>query len=464
MPDTPHILILMPDQQRADAMSCAGNAAIQTPNMDRLAAEGVRFRHGITSSAICMPARASFISGTFPHQHGVWRNSGSLPQDSDTFFQHLQAAGYRTAHIGKSHYGGHDGPHLRYAEPYMHARGFRDVHEVTGPRATRNCNSYLTDHWRSVGLLDTFYEDYNSRDVDWAFTVKPSALPWEEHMDSYTGRRAVEWVDAAPSDGPTCMYVGFPGPHEPWDAPEPYASMYDPADMPAPISSRTDQEWLSGDVRDVMDARRHDDATAEQYAAIRANYYGKVSLIDHWFGEILDAYERRGWLDDTLVIHFSDHGEMAGDHDMIYKSVPYYGSMGVPFTVRWPGHVVEGAVSDALVQQTDIFPTIDEIIGHETPRHVAGRSLWPVLRDPDARVHDAAFMEIGDGTGRTVTAQTADWKYTLAYDGSGLYLFDLGGDSDECVNLVGHPDYAAVEAGMRDTILRWMVRTQDVER
>jgi arylsulfatase len=463
VPDKPHILIIMPDQQRGDAMGCAGNPVIQTPNTDRLAAEGMRF-HGVTPSAICMAARSSFITGMFPHQTGVWSNKGGVPADADTLFHHLQDAGWRTAHVGKSHYIGHVSSHLKEDESYMHGLGFDHVHEVTGPRATRGIDSHMSDHLAKIGLLDTFRDDYNARDTDWAFNVWPSPLPWEEYLDSYVGRKATEWIDNAENDDPTCMYVGFPGPHEPWDAPEPYASMYKPSDMPEAIPPSEQHEWLDDSVWEKTTERRVEDIDPAKVAAIRSSYYGKISLIDHWVGEILAAYERKGWLDNTLVIYFSDHGEMGGDHDQIYKSVQYRGSADVPFIVRWPGHVAEGVSTDAFAQCTDIFPTIDELIGRESPANLAGRSLWPTLRDPS--VHSdmpggghAAFMEVWNGSERISMVQTDRHKYVVDNSGAGLSLFDTVNDPDERVNLVGHPDHKQTETDLRDHLLRWMIAT-----
>ena len=132
MADAPHILILMTDQQRADCLGCAGHPLLQTPNMDRIAAGGVRFENAITTSPICMPARASFVSGLYCHNHGMWTNRGQLPAADETFFHHLQNAGYHTAYVGKSHYyGPHPGEHLRDYEGYMHARGIDHVHETS---------------------------------------------------------------------------------------------------------------------------------------------------------------------------------------------------------------------------------------------------------------------------------------------------------------------------------------------
>src|ERR1041384_676129 len=143
-----HILILMPDQWRADCLSATGHPVVKTPNVDGLIAQSLRFDRAYTPCPICMPARSSFLSGQYAHNHGQWSNYGQLPPNADTYARRLQSAGYRTAHIGKSHLYEHArGDHLENHKPFLNALGFQDVLEVTGPFATRSTNSIMTHHW-----------------------------------------------------------------------------------------------------------------------------------------------------------------------------------------------------------------------------------------------------------------------------------------------------------------------------
>ena len=148
MPDNrPNVLLIMTDQQRGDALGIEGHPVLQTPVMDWIGTAGVRFSSAHTVCPVCMPARASFINGLYPHNHHMWTNRGEMPRDDETFFHHLQAAGYLTAHVGKSHYYVHGDFHMRDREDYMHARGLDYVHETTGPWATVRTDSYMTDRW-----------------------------------------------------------------------------------------------------------------------------------------------------------------------------------------------------------------------------------------------------------------------------------------------------------------------------
>jgi arylsulfatase len=457
MSDRPHVLLIFPDQFRADCMGCAGHPVVRTPNIDRIASEGMRFRNAVTASPVCMSARASLISGQYPHQHHMWHNAGSLPANDETMFHHLHDEGYHTAHIGKSHYYPHQG-YLPDYEPYMHQRGFDYVHEVAGPRANVVSESHMTDRWRDLGILGAYRDDYRSREP---ITVRPSPHPWEEFQDSYVGRHAVDYVRELGTDDPTCVFVGFGGPHEPWDPPKPYDTMYDPADMPPWIAPEPLGDWVPPYAREVLTADQQPFVTPEAIPAIRAAYYGKVSLVDHWVGEILKAYEDRGWLDSTLVIFFSDHGEMAGDHGRLYKSVFHHGSVDVPFVVRWPGHVDPGTTSDAFVNTVDVFPTLINLVDHESDHH-AGCSLLPLFEGDAQRVRDCVFSEIrGNDNQRTIMARTDAFTYCMDSTGNGYQLFDEVNDHDQRRNLIGHPDFAGTEREMRDRITAFLLSSQE---
>ena len=456
----PHILILMPDQQRADSMGCAGHPIIQTPNMDKLAKEGVRFTHAYTVSPICMSARASFISGLYPHNHGMWTNAGQLPADDETFFHHLKQLGYFTAHVGKSHYYPHGGKHLRKYEEYMHARGIDYVHETTGPWATVSTDSYMTDHWQELGLLEAFREDYVKRRNNGPLSVWPSPLPAEDYLDSYIGNQAVEFVDSYQDDKPMCLFVGFGGPHEPWDAPGDYATMYRPSDTPLHIPPASFGDWMSQEAIKRMEQGRIENITEEDIQKIRANYYGKISLVDYWFGEILGAFDRKGWLDNTLVVFWSDHGEMAGDHQRLHKSVFYESSVRVPLIIRWPGHIEGGKISDTLVENIDVYPSLLEAVGAEQSQRCLGKSLWPVLRNPDTQHRDAVFSEIDSQGHRNIMVRTNRYKYALDETGQGYLLYDLIEDPQEQNNLIGKNDMKQVEMELRDRTLCFLVQAQ----
>jgi len=459
--DKPHILILMPDQQRADCMSCAGHPTIKTPNMDRLAEQGTRFAQATTVSPICMPARTSFANGLYPHNHGMWANAGEMLDEDETFFQLLQQAGYFTAHVGKAHLYVHEQKtrDLRDREPYMQARGFDYVHETTGPHASCVTASAMTDEWQKKGLWQTFQEDYLERGKAQGGLVRPSPLPVEDYLDSYIGRQAAEFVDGYDESNPLCLFVGFAGPHEPWDAPGAYASLYDPADTPEPIPATALPDDCPDWLRGKRDFSTCPPEVLRQTPAIRANYYGKISLIDHWIGEILAAFAAKGWLDDLLVVFWSDHGEMVGDHGRLYKSTFHESSVRVPLVVRWPGKIPANTVSNALAEIIDVFPTLLEAAGCEPSRRCLGRSLWPALRDPGEQIRDFQLSEIDNGE-RHIMIRSRTRKYVVDDQCRGYMLYDLENDPHEQTNLIHDGRHAEMEAEMREALLQRVTEAQ----
>jgi len=452
----------MPDTMRHDTMGCAGDPVTRTPNMDRLAAEGVRFSHACTNSPLCMPARACFITGQYPHNHHMWTNASRLPAVAESVFCRLQKVGYRTAHIGKSHYYAHGQFHLRSEEPYLRSRGLEDLWETTGPWSTVQADSYMTDHWDTQGLTAVFRQDYERRREAGAWECWPSPLPEAEHPDSYVGRRATEYLRAYDDSRPFCLFVGFPGPHDPYDPPEALAGLYEPDRMPRAIPPGEPGDWLPPAVREQMHTLAALDPGAERIRRVRAFYQANVTLIDRWFGEMLEVLDGRGWTHNALVVYWSDHGDLLGDHHRLAKSVFYESALRIPLILRWPARIGPGRVRDRLVSTVDLFPTILEAARAEPGQDCQGRSLWPVIEDAAAELPEEVLSEIYPAPMGHVAVRTATWKYAVTRQGLATMLFDLVRDPQEQCNLAGHPDYREVEQEMRDRLLRSLTEKQPV--
>ena len=193
---------------------------------------------------------------------------------------------------------------------------------------------------------------------------------------------------------------------------------------------------------------------------LRANYYGKVSLIDYCFGEILAAFERKGWLENALVVFWSDHGEMAGDHGRLHKSVFYDGSVRVPLILRWPGHIEAGSTCDTLAVSIDVFPTLLEAVRAEPSQRCFGQSLWPVLDNDNHQHRDAVFSEIATHGYKNIMVRTEQYKYAIDDTGNGYFLIDVVEDPTEETNLIGRPDLQQVEGELRERILSFLAGTQ----
>ena len=445
----------MTDQQRADCLGCAGHPQLSTPNIDRLAAEGTRFAQATTVSPLCMPARASFATGLYPHHHGIWSNSGELAETDATFFQALRLAGYFTAAIGKSHYYDprHDGRHVREREAFMRARGLDFVHETTGAQSTVHMESYVTDYWKSKGLWDGIAADYRRRQLPGELIVDPSPVGVEDYLDSYVGRQAETFLDEYDGVTPLCLFVGFPGPHEPFDAPGEYATMYRPEHAPPAIAVPDDYARLPDRIRRMAAFEVWPQPTLERIPAVRASYYGKISLIDFWIGRIRQALERRGWLDDTLVVILSDHGEMLGDHGRLKKSTFHESNIRIPLILRWPGRVRAQAVAPTLAEIVDVFPTVLEAADCSVPERCSGRSLWPVLNGTGAEVRRFQLGEIDYG-GRQFMLRSRDCKFAIDAKARAYMLYDLAHDPLEQHNLAAGAGARALKVEARQALYR----------
>lgn len=447
----------MTDQQRWDAMGCSGGW-VDTPNLDRIAAEGVRFSNCVTTTPVCIPARVSKATGLYPHTTGVWNNCGyTLPADSRTWMQVIRDAGYRTSLFGKTHLHPHHGD-LRDREDLMHAYGLDDVDEIGGPRASARLLSHMTARWEGKGLWQAYKDDYAERFSNVAHVVRPSPLPLEEYADTYVGQRAKEYLQAYDREEPWFCWVSFGGPHEPWDTPEPYASMHKPEDMPAATPL---PEWTDDRPKGVLDQKLENRPALapEDPLKLRADYAGKVKLIDDQIGEILKAVEARGELQNTVIAFSSDHGELNGDHGLLYKSCFLNGCLRVPLLVRTPdtvGSDVAGSVCESPAEWIDVGPTLVECAGAEIDYKQFAKSLMPSVRDPKVEHRTEAISEISG----EVCLLNRKWKCAINRKGQVYLLFNVADDPQEQHNLAGNPEYQEVAEQLRLRILERMMQSQ----
>ena len=449
----PNILLLMTDQQRWDALGCSGGW-VETPHLDRLAKEGVRFDHCTTNSPVCIPARLSLATGLYPHNTGVWNNQHSqLDPQQPNWMRVLRDLGYGTALFGKTHLHPHQGD-LRQRQGLMRAYGLDHVDEIGGPRASARVLSHMTAAWEAKGVWQAYREDIEDRFATKPHVARPSPLGLEDYADVYVARKARQYLEGYQRQAPWFCWVSFGGPHEPWDAPEPYASMYDPGAMPTPRSApgdtasrpsgRLDQMRADGPQLEMGDA-----------SAMRANYAGNITLIDEQIGRLFAAVEARGEWANTVVVLVSDHGEMNGDADLIYKSNLLDGAVRVPLLIRAPGKAAS-RVSHAPVEWFDVGPTLVELAGGQINYRQFARSLVPVLDDPSRRHRQEAIAEI-DGE---IMLSDQHWKAVLNAQGQVYLLFDRQQDPEEQRNLAGRADMQGLADALRLRVLERVMQSQ----
>ena len=459
MDTTPNILFLMTDQQRWDAMGCSGDW-VQTPHLDRIASEGIRFTNCVTTSPVCIPTRLSLATGLYPHNTHVWNNMNhQMPAETPTWMQAVREAGYRTSLFGKTHLHPHNGD-LRQREALMNAYGLDDVNEIGGPRASAKVLSHMTAMWEEKGIWEGYRADYRERFSTRPHLVRASTLELEDYADVYVGQQAKRYLQNYEREEPWCCWVSFGGPHEPWDTPEPYASMYDPADMPPAIPRPFAETRPTGHLDRLMQ-RVNPTFEPGEIGRLRANYAGNVTLIDDQIGEILDTIAARGELENTIIVHTSDHGEMNGDYGLIYKSNFLNGAVRIPLLVRTPDTSrlqtpPTGTICESPVEWIDIGPTLVELVGGALGHRQFGKSLCPVLTHPEATHRDFAISEI-EGEIMLLSKQ---WKAALNADGEVYLLFNVESDPNEIQNLAGRPELADVETALRLQILERLMQTQ----
>lgn len=439
-----NILVLMTDQQRFDALGCAGNPIVRTPNLDALAARGVRFSQACCPTPICVASRQSLITG---HRAGRtrWVANHALPgplPEWPTVMTLLHRAGYHTHAVGKMHFGG------RHYGLEVHER-------MEECRHVRIDDDYLV-YLKRQGVRTRYPQGL--RDLLY-YQPQTCGIPEEHSQNSWVAKRSIECLRQHKrhrGDQPLFLWSSWIAPHPPYAPCEPYDSMYDPAEMPPPVNAERPIEDLPSPAwphRARLDGAHLD---AERIRRIRALYYGQISHVDAAIGRVLAELDELGLCKNTAVFFVSDHGDMLGDHGLSQKNVPHEPSVRVPMILHWPGRTAEGAVCDDLAGLTDLFPTLLDGLTltypDELPR-LPGASLLGRegggLREP----RDAYFIDYGNGRERWICLRTATHKYALWAAGGKEELYDLREDPDEIHNIADEESGLARE--MRGRVLEW---------
>jgi iduronate 2-sulfatase len=432
----PNVLLIVSDDLTATALSCYGNTICQTPNIDRLAAEGTRFTRAFCNGTYCGPSRASFLSGYYPHATGVLGYTSPRPAIGDraTLPQHFKNAGYYTARVSKVYHMGVPG-------------GIEDGGDGADDPAswTERFNSPGPE-WKAAGDGETLEGNPDGKKPvvgGNTFVVVEAEGGDLVHSDGKTAAKAVELIQKH-ADEPFFLAVGFVRPHVPFVAPKSYFEPFLPYDkLPLPPK-------IPGDWDDIPKAGINYKTSANMKMDIRrqkkavGGYYACVAYLDAQVGLVLDALERSGQADNTIVIFTSDHGYHLGEHDFWAKVSLRDESAMVPLIIRVPGK--RPAVSHSLVELIDLYPTVASLCGLEVPSRLQGKDISPVFDDPAHRVRDTAFCVAPMRQGFLL--RDDKWAY-LQYgeDASkGVELFDTAADPQQYTNLANDPAYAGIVA------------------
>ncbi|RQG92948.1 DUF4976 domain-containing protein [Natrarchaeobius halalkaliphilus] len=473
----PNVLFVLTDQERYDC-SAPDGPPVETETMDRLSSQGKRFSQAFTPISICSSARASLLTGRFPHGHGMLNNCHEadairtdLPPDIPTFSEALEANGYDCTYTGKWHVGRNRTPE-NYGFSYL---GGSDTHHDDIDEAFREYRRQRGSPLDEVDLTERIYTGADPYDDEsGTFVSAKTPTDVEETRAWFLAERTIDAIDrhssGADGSGPFFHRADFYGPHHPYVVPEPYASMYDPAEIEPPESYA---ETFDGKPRvheNYLAYRGVTDFEWETWADALAKYWGFVTLIDDQLERILDALESSGLAEETVVVHSSDHGDFVGGHRQFNKGpLMYDDTYRIPLQIRWPGVVDPGSTCSRPVHLHDLAATFLEIADVAVPETFDARSLVSLLENHSEERPvwpDSVFAQYhGDEFGLYSQRMVRTTRYKYVYNGPDVdELYDLEADPGELQNLIDHPDYEAVRHGMRERLIEWMDDTNDPNR
>ncbi len=458
-----NILLITSDQHH---YACMGyhNPEVKTPNLDRLAAQGMVFDRAYCPNPTCTPSRASIVTGVYPSQHGAWSLGTKLPEDAHTVGDDFKAAGYRTALIGKGHFqpiaGTAEFPSIEsraalddldfwraFEGPFY---GFDHV-ELNRDHGHGNAGQHYAIWLEEQGL--TNWRDYfgNPDAVD-GFVWK---LPEEYHYANWIAERANAQLEAFQRNGERFfLWVSHPDPHGPNVAPERWAKMVDPARVSAPAVTPGEHDrnpphfqltqQVKPDRSMYVEEGGHDCHGIHSHLPKHANaaqqiatLYGRISMLDHYVGKTLDKLEELGLAEDTLVVFTADHGDFFGQHGLRGKGAFHYEDMiRVPFAARLPGVIAPGTRTRSLLSLVDLAPTFLDVAGIAVPRGMTGKSQKPVFEGAVESVRDHVLVENHHQptTLHLKTYVDARYKLTVYFNREYGELFDLENDPGEVNN------------------------------
>lgn len=488
----PNILWIMVDQLRYDCVGANGNHIIKTPRLDRLAGESANFSNAFVQAPVCVPSRASFFTGRYPHSHRNRVNYTPLARSEVLLPARLQAAGYRTAIVGKSHL------YYQYppTEDEAHRIGFDLVDLHDGVSFTDEWSAYA--RWRQANdpLRDIPYRRLARTVPKLRAELPADANPYRAAIDerytdtTWTGMQTrARLKELVEGTRPFFLFCSFWKPHSPYEVPAPFDSMYNDVEIPLPGAETLETLGrLPVPVQKLILRGKKPEYPMDrtQLQWMYRSYYGTVSHLDREVGLVLDSLKEAGVANDTIVIFTSDHGDQLLEHGLTGKNVFFEGSIRVPLMVRLPGQVRPGDY-DALVESIDVLPTLFELADLPEPEDCQGRSLVPLWGKSNrpAAPRDAVFAEnvipevitagkldfsFAKGEGvkgvrhpDAKMVRTRRWKYNYYPDGY-EELYDLENDPKERRNLADDPARRDVVVDMRQRLLNWLITADEVDQ
>lgn len=482
----PNILLITSDQQHWSTLG-AVNPEIRTPNLDRLAAQGMRFDRAYCPNPTCTPTRASIITGRYPSQHGAWTLGASLPESETTLGEILADDGYSTALVGKAHFqpltSTDEHPSIE-SYPLLHDLDF--WRDFTGPfygfdhvELARNHTSeaHAGQHY-ALWLEDQGCANWRDYFLPPTGTLDPEVkhrwpIPERFHQDAWIADRSTAMLQGyAEAQQPFFLWASFFDPHPPYLVPEPWDELYDPAELTVPALAPGEHDRnpphfaLTQEERPDFSAWEETGHRIQGFASHRrpseearrlvATYYAMVSLMDKYIGVILDKLDELGLAENTLVVFTTDHGHFFGQHGLQAKGPFHYEDLlRVPMIVRHPGVVPAGTTSTAIQSLVDLAPSLLSAAGVPVPRTMTGVNQREVWTGERPIVRDHAITEFHHEPTSLNLRTYIDERYKITMYQGHEYgeLFDLVSDPGETANLWDDPDCANLKM---DLLLRYI--------
>ncbi|MGV9204484.1 MAG: sulfatase [Promethearchaeia archaeon] len=424
-----NVLFIMTDQHRADHMGCAGNEVLKTPNLDRLASEGVKFTNAYCANPMCMPNRATIFTGCYPNVHGVRSNGINLTPKIETFVESMRKKGFVTSKIGKPHFQFWIPPfkrkdksleaiHVWMENPTKAKKQFPEIYYgFSEVETTLGHGDLCTGHYldwleeRRPGSREEMRENLNINDF-FGVLGRETDLSVADFPTTYCQERTIAFLERYSKgkygNKPFFCCCSIPDPHHPVTPPGKYFNMYKLEDIDLPetydhIKELYDHPFLGQYIKNpVFRGAMLRESTKEEVKKFIRLTYGSISLIDDAIGNIIAALEQFGLAEDTIVVYTSDHGDHMGDHGMLLKGPsPFDGVLRVPLIIKAP-EVTTPAVTDSLASSIDLCKTISKLAGlRERHLHdyIQGVDLTPVLKDPEKSVREYCYVEEDEEVG-----------------------------------------------------------------
>lgn len=426
----PNLLFVFADQMRGFDMGCAGNPDVQTPNLDRLAAEGALLDRSFANCPVCTPSRAILLTGRYPLSNRVVTNDLPLPDAIPTFGELTRDAGYRTGYIGKWHLDGV--PREKWTPPGPRRHGF--------------------DEWAVWNCAHRYFEGrYYGGD-------SPEPIAFAEYEPVGQTDLALAFLQQN-DPRPFCLFLSWGPPHDPYEqVPDEFKALYS-----------GDNLALRGNVSELKTAVQ-DPARRRGARAVLADYYAAITALDAQLGRLLDALREQGKDQNTIVVFTSDHGDMLFSQGMLKKQQPWEEAIRIPFVARWPGHIAAGSRPDTLLSTVDFAPTLLSFLGIAPHGEMQGADLSGALRGDEntSCPPSVLLMEMvtaDEGLKQELRPwrglRTARYTYARWWDGSPWLLYDNDADPLQTRNLIGDAAYAPAQQTLDAELDNFLARTGD---